>query len=415
LAFTLNSWYRRAVIALALIFASTGFSPAWARGERCETRSSCISLTPAQRAELASGLQAFIKEQADSNSLSGGITVGLLGQELATVARGNAEVKGDQVLPIGAKTRFPYASITKTFTAALIWKRIQEASLTQAPVIALNTPISRFIPWQNHPGLSPDFWNSITIGGLLSHTSLLPDIIDNDAAWPAAIAQGWDADRMITEVQKLPPLASQEYCNVGYTILGKILEDPRLNGGAAAPLAKILEKEIFASPAYALSEAGVLQSNRLDETFAFPRLGQYVQTENVLRNPALFFASGDVFGSLRDLGEWTSAIFTRQETWLPETFWSPVGAHHGTTDESFTYGANRENLGEATLVYKPAGFPFLPAQSEHYAYAHLLAYVPEYSLTFGFLQNGSGYGSLDAARAILAEAMKRLDALRAPH
>lgn len=393
--------------------------PTWAAvplgAHRCETNGTCVKLTGAQRAELASGLKTYIKDQVDMNFLNGGITVGLGGEELATVVRGDAEVKASRTTAIDPdKTNFPYASISKTFVAMLIWKRIQAAAQASNPIITLTTPVSRFIPWQNHAGMTSDFWNSITIGGLLSHTSRVRDIDISDL-WTQAHEQAWSAERMISAAQTLTPVGGPSYCNVCYSMLGKVLEDARLNGGTATTLAKILGKEIFSSTLN-LTDIGVLLGTKLDDTFAFPQLGKFLDSEATLRPISLFFASGDDYGSLSALGRWAAVIFDKPDTWVPETFWKKASALIRETDDTFyyTYGGQREDLTNgATLVYKPAGFPFLPNERAHYAYAHVMAYVPEYGLTFGFLQNGSGYFPLLAARAILGEAMNRIDALRA--
>jgi CubicO group peptidase (beta-lactamase class C family) len=98
-------------------------------------------------------------------------------------------------------TRFPIASITKTFTAAAILRLHDEGRL------ALSDPLSKFFS-----GLSAEK-GAITIEQLLVHTSGLP--ADREGALDEALR---------TIKLESPPGAAYNYSNLGYDVLARIVE-----------------------------------------------------------------------------------------------------------------------------------------------------------------------------------------------
>ena len=118
--------------------------------------------------------------------------------------------------PVTLDTRFRIASITKTFTATAILQ------LRDAGRLNLDDPVSQHLAWfdlryQDAP--------AITIRNLLTHTSGLP----RDSAkpmWTECEAPSWDDFIKDTKARAptRPPYEKFAYSNLGYSLLGGIIE-----------------------------------------------------------------------------------------------------------------------------------------------------------------------------------------------
>ncbi|MGR5152446.1 serine hydrolase domain-containing protein [Photobacterium swingsii] len=106
-------------------------------------------------------------------------------------------------------------SITKTFTAVLVFQQIEQGKLTLA------TPLSDFYP--QIPNAS-----KITIGQMLSHRSGIFNYT-NDPAFNDYFTQYQVKKKMLEKIASFSPTfdpdSSYEYSNSNYVLLGYILED----------------------------------------------------------------------------------------------------------------------------------------------------------------------------------------------
>ncbi len=118
--------------------------------------------------------------------------------------------------PVTLETRFRIASITKTFTATAILQ------LRDAGILALDDPVSRHLSWfdlryQDAP--------EISIRNLLTHTAGLPRDSLNPM-WTDCIAP--NAEQFIADAKARaltrPPFQKFAYSNLGYSLLGGIIE-----------------------------------------------------------------------------------------------------------------------------------------------------------------------------------------------
>jgi CubicO group peptidase (beta-lactamase class C family) len=121
-------------------------------------------------------------------------------------------------------TAFPVASVSKTFTAALI------LSLAEDGLLDLDASVRSYLPTL---GIS----RAITVRHLLDHTSGLRDFFFHprvDKALLTKPARVWDAARSLTFVGKPygKPGLSWHYSNTNYLILGLVAE--AVGGGSVA-------------------------------------------------------------------------------------------------------------------------------------------------------------------------------------
>ncbi|WP_052709923.1 serine hydrolase domain-containing protein [Azospirillum thiophilum] len=161
-------------------------------------------------------------------------------------------------------------SLTKTILAAAVLR------LAARGAVDLDGPAGRWLPeLAGWPG-------GVTVAQLLAHRAGLPDY-GGRADYHAAVAAGgepWSGDEFLarcgvtpnregTEQGKGPPVGVFAYSNIGYLLVGRLLE--RAGG---APLAEVLAREVF-SP-LGLSSAALLRTRTdLDGLFfgASPAFG----------------------------------------------------------------------------------------------------------------------------------------------
>lgn len=160
--------------------------------------------------------ERFLAEMVDKEHFSGVAMVSRDGQPIHKRAYGPASEDRDNHVA----DRFHVASIAKQFTAAAVMQ------LVEAEAVRLDGGINDYLP-QGHRSRH---WGCVSVAHLLSHSSGIPDYAITRDYY--AVVDGWalDAtiDGMIHEAMALPPgfqPGSQfRYCNLGYTLLGEIIE-----------------------------------------------------------------------------------------------------------------------------------------------------------------------------------------------
>ena len=149
-----------------------------------------------------------------------------------TGVRGLADVAtGRRVRP---ETPFAVASVTKTFTAALILRYVDQGRLR------LDDPLARWLPdWPNA--------KRITIRMLLNHTSGIPDFFRNtafDVVLNKDKKRTWTAAEVLSQFVRpgavFPPGKGWSYSNTNYVLLGQVAAKV---GGA--PWEELVRRELI--------------------------------------------------------------------------------------------------------------------------------------------------------------------------
>lgn len=175
--------------------------------------------------------------------------------------------------PVTLDTRFRIASITKTFTAVAILQ------LCETDKLRLDDPVSQYLDWftLRYEGAPP-----ITIRHLLTHTSGLPRDATT-AHWTEHHFQSWAelVETTLSRKPTMPPLHDYSYSNLGYSLLGGIIEQVSGEGWA-----DYIYRHILAP----LGMTDTLVTPTGDE----PRLAQgyFVAGEDYTRRTAPFVATG---------------------------------------------------------------------------------------------------------------------------
>lgn len=147
------------------------------------------------------------------------------GVVLATVNNEVIHAKGygmaNDTIKNNVNTKFHVASITKQFTAAAIMQLVEQNKIN------LKGSINEFLPAQYRS----DKWNVVNIHHLLCHTSGIKDYAVTRDYYNVVkgFCLGNTVDRMIKEAMAkeldFPPGSTFSYSNIGYTLLGEIIQN----------------------------------------------------------------------------------------------------------------------------------------------------------------------------------------------
>ena len=181
----------------------------------CLTAISIVSAQHVVASDLTIRRHATALLNATVNPSGPGIAVLIARNEKAIfrAARGRANIELD--VPLTAADTFRIASVTKTFTAALVIKLAEKGELS------LDAPLKKFL--SDFPGAE-----NITIRELLNHTAGVSDQAPPSAIQPGFSRRDVDITTLIAEIAKRPaafaPGASQSYSNAGFILLGAVIE-----------------------------------------------------------------------------------------------------------------------------------------------------------------------------------------------
>ena len=406
--------YQKLLLSLSLLALTAAGIPAHA--EDCTLPRNpglCYPLNRDELDKMQGQLQSYVERNFPY--LNGGIAVSIASQRVATFVHGDAKAGK---IKITDNTLFPLASATKTFTAALIWKRIGQGRLKY------DDPISKYIPFEpkNMP-TQKRAWDKITVGQLLSHSSGLGDQWRQNN-WHNAWSTPWTFEKMLARIQLLPisplPPKHVSYTNSGYSLLGQLLETRELNEGVTRTWEELIRTEIIDPLRLNPKRIGVMATNALNDDYAYPDNGTTLNTVNrPLRVPYLFFAAGDLFADLDSIMGWANGLFQELTVFqdgvhpllipaaeLLSRMIAPVSVVQPVHNEIYTAGA---------MLDQPDGQPLTVFKTGHFEshYANIVATVPHYGITIAILQSNY-YDPVAEARQITKEAGRLIRALRPP-
>lgn len=146
----------------------------------------------------------------EKNKGMGSITIAKDGKTLYTRSFGYSQISEAVKEPLTDSTKYRISSITKTYTAVMIFQLIEEGKLK------LNDTLDKFFP--QIPNAS-----KITIAQILSHRSGIPNIAPDGSGM-----QPRTQEQRIAEIAKeqpdFEPGTRHLYSNSGYVLLGYIVE-----------------------------------------------------------------------------------------------------------------------------------------------------------------------------------------------
>jgi D-alanyl-D-alanine carboxypeptidase len=347
--------FRAVLAAFVALVAPAVVAAAQAPAAAARTPSPAASYSAAQMGEIDS----LVRSTRTAGGYPG-LLVGVWGAhgERFVRAYGAARLAGARQVPLRAADRFRVGSITKTMTATVVLRLVQERRLR------LDTPLSAFYPGVLHA-------HEITIRQLLDHTSLIPDL---DRTTPESLLraphQRFEPGEVIGAALTQPFFAPPwGYSDTNYLLLGEIVR--RITHHS---LAYELRRDVFA-PLH-LRHTSFDTGTRLPAPAAhgYTLIGGRV-VDVADWTTSYSWAAGAVVSTLADMRRWTAALVRGQllspRLQRERLRWVPTG-HVG-----FEYG-----LG----IFKIAGFVghngLLPG------YDSTILYSPSSRTTVVVLGNG---------------------------
>lgn len=287
-------------------------------------------------------VETFLRSQMQKRHIPGlQVAVVQHGKIVLLGAYGLASVQ--ESVPVTNQTVFAICSITKAFTGVAIMQ------LVEAGKLDLAAPVSRYFD-----GLPAD-WQSVTIQRLLTNSSGIPNIMNNNTA--NLVAEGDDA--AWAKVQTMPmEFAAGErfsYSQTNYLLLGRIID--KLSGEPFTQFFTERQLHVVEMPLTVFGDShDVVPRGTREYTFMRPVDGGVRRTDKLGNlfyeySPFLLTAAG-LNSTAEEMGRWIIALeqgqLLREKTSL-ETLWTPGRLNNGSPS-GFSKLLNGYALGWPTVI-----------------------------------------------------------------
>ena len=160
-------------------------------------------------------LDSLMDILAEKNNAMGSLTISRNGVVVYRRAIGYSYISGNEKLPATDQTKYRIGSITKMFTATMIFQLIEDGKLS------LTTTVDKYFPQLPNA-------NKITISNLLNHRSGLHNFTD-DPEYLTWMTQPKTRDEMLAIISKggvdFQPNEKFSYSNSNYVVLGYIIKE----------------------------------------------------------------------------------------------------------------------------------------------------------------------------------------------
>ena len=240
-------------------------------------------------------MDSLVSKYVENSEFNGTVLVARGGKILLN--KGYGYSNADQKTPNAAHTVFGIASITKTFTSALILK------LQEAGKLSVRDQLSTYYP--EFPN-----GNKITIHHLLTHTSGLSDYVNDEAFRKTDQSKELTLSAMMGFFKDKPldfePGTKFRYSNSGYTMLGYIIEKITSQTYASA-----LQQLIFKPLGMKNTSYGPdLKNGALAQ--GYNMYFKNFQNPSIKVHPSISYATGAVYSTTEDLYKWHRALQGRK-------------------------------------------------------------------------------------------------------
>ncbi|MDQ5825111.1 MAG: beta-lactamase family protein [Chloroflexota bacterium] len=253
-------------------------------------------------------VDGYLNDLLSKGQFSGSVLLARDGRVLLSKGYGMADIEND--VPNSPRTKFRIASVTKQFTAMGVMLLQQEGKLN------VQASVCEFI------AECPETWQPITLHHLLTHTSGLPENFSIQDFMTLTLSRNpmRDGLEMIkTRPLQAAPGETYQYSNVGYNMLGYIIEQV-----SGRTYEEYLREKIW-SP-LGMNDTGqdhesLLVKRRATGYFSPTAKAQYLPID-------LAAYAGGLYSTVEDLYKWDQALYTEQL--LPKSVLDTVfTAHQG--------------------------------------------------------------------------------------
>ena len=226
----------------------------------------------------------------EKNKGMGSLTLAKDGNVLYSRSFGYRQINGDEKKPLTAETKYRIASITKTFTAVMIFQLVDEKKLR------LTDTLDKFFP--QIPNAS-----RITIGQMLAHRSGIHDIEADGSFGKQPRTREEVVARIAQGKPDFEPDAMHGYSNAVYVLLGYIVEKA---GGK--PYQEALKERITSKIGLKDTYAGVGNTDPgKNEALSYWYLGGWKEAAEI--EFSVTAGAGSILSTPADMTKFIQALF----------------------------------------------------------------------------------------------------------
>lgn len=320
-------------------------------------------------------MDSLLNVLAAQDKMMGSLALSHNGKVVYSKAFGYAQLDGATKTPATPATRYRVGSISKTFTATMIFQLIDEGKLS------LTTPLATFFPQLPNA-------QRITIDHLLSHHSGLHSFT-NDAAYGTYQLQPHTPAQMLTIIEQtkpdFEPGARAEYSNSNYVVLGYIVEKL-----TRQPYAQALQKRIISKAGLKNTTFGHKISPKTQDAYSYkPGAGSWApEVETDMSIPG---GAGAIVSTPTDLVRFQEALFggklmSAASLEAMKTLQDGIGRglFKGTLNQHESYGHGGSIDGfQSSIGYFPADKLALALTTNGHRYSLNEAQIGILSIFFG--------------------------------
>lgn len=299
----------------------------------------------------------------------GSIAISANGKIIYQRSIGYSAINGDNKIAANTKTKYRIGSISKMFTATIIFQLVEEGKLR------LDSYLSTWFPQMPNAG-------RITIGEMLNHHSGLHNFNNDSLYFTYATMPQSEAAmlaRMQSEKPDFEPGAKAEYSNTNFLLLGYIVE--KITG---KPYAEELRARITAKIGLADTYYGEKTDTAKNEAYSYIFAGGWrQQSETDMSIPG---GAGALVSTPTDLVKFIECLFNGKLI-------SQVSVDEMTT--------MHDNYGMAMFM-----MPFKDKKGFGHnggidGFTSILSYFPNQKLAVAYITNGGAYSINDVRNGAL--------------
>ncbi|WP_306353397.1 serine hydrolase domain-containing protein [Flavobacterium sp. '19STA2R22 D10 B1'] len=294
------------------------------------------------------------------------------GQIVFDKAYGFADV--DKKIKANVDTKYKIGSITKMFTAVVIFQLIDEGKLR------LDTKLAKF--YSKVPNA-----DKITIGNLLNHRSGIYNFTNDKEFNADKKPQSKEAivEKISSYTSVFEPNSKGDYSNSNYMLLGYIIEDITKKSYDDNIKDRIISKIGLQNTQY-YSTINSSRNEAYSYTFKNNKWNKFEEWDN-----SFVFASGGIQSTGSDLNIFINALFNGKLM----------------TPKSFEEMKKLEdNYGKGILTFPFGERRFYGHNGGTEAFISSLGYYPSDKISFALLTNGNNYNNNDIVLGILSTLYK---------
>ena len=304
-------------------------------------------------------LDQFFNRLAEKNKAMGSLTVTKEGIVFYSRTIGYSHINSTEKKQVSEATRYRIGSITKMFTAAMIFQLVEENKLK------LSDTLDKFFPQIPNA-------EKITLAQMLGHRSGIFNVTANPD-FPSLKTQSKTRDEMVALIAKAKPTfepgEKAQYSNSNYVLLGYIVEKA---GGRSyeEALKQRITSKIGLKDTYL--GTGYPDASK-NEAFSYSFISDWKQESDIhLSIPG---GAGAIISTPNDLTKFIQALFDGKIV----------------SKESLEQMKPRDKYGLGINLYPIGGKTFYGHSGGMDGFRSLLLYLPEEKLSLAYTSNGVNY------------------------